>query len=501
MTRIRRTPWWALLAATFALSGCAAGRLYDRGLELEKTGHPYDAMAKYLDALDINAEHADSVAALRAIARKGYDEKLAMCATYEQQRNFPSAMDEYKELQATMGRVKTHGGLSFAIVDFRAKQEELNNGAAEDHYVAAEAALAGKTWKIAIAEYDAAQTFKSGYKDTPEKTAAAYYSWGDDDFTAKRWRSAAEHFNLSRKSGGAGYRDAGARASVIFGGLGRYFLGADRCRQAVRDLRAARNGSTDVRLAEDLAKAEECSVTPVAIMPLENPTGRSLAGMAIGDTLSDSIGTKVQKNASEFVHLVERTALQIILSEQHLSATGVSTGDVSKIRGVRYLVLGKVTQIQSTSQGPTEARRSFTAQESFECTQYNNKGPYQATCTRNVTIGFLVTSAKITARVAGSIKVVDTKSGEQLATQALEGAADDSIEYAHDFTQDPFDRALSGIPDGALGLTRGRTSLRDEGEIANQIVEQFSEAAAAVVVRAVDGERTATDPPTLAMAP
>lgn len=480
-----------VVALTTGMFGCAAGRLYGQGQDLEKEGHPYEAMQKYLDALDIKPEHEDSTTALRAVARKAYDAKLAICVRYEKGRDFPAAIEQYKELETQMARVRSRGALSFAMVSFFAKYAELKNAASEDHYVAGEAALAQRDWRRATREYDAAQGFTKGYKDTAEKTGTAYYSWAEDDLTAMRWRGGAEHFMAVVKAAGSGFRDASARASALYAALGRHFLGADRCRQAVRDLRLARQGSDDPRLAEDLARAEECSVTPVAILPLENPTGRNLAGMALGDTLSDAIGMKVQKKVSEFVRLVERAALQTILAEQSLTAAGIATGTVSKVRGVRYLVLGKLTQVRTDSQGPGQTRRSFASQESYECQKMDKGRSYSATCWRDITVGYQLVTAKVTARVAGSIKVVDTATGEQLVTQALDTTVSDQIAYATDFSRD-----LENIrvPDEVSQWAKARQGLRDEGELASDLIESLGNTAAEAVASAVDRERPATDP-------
>ena len=49
--------------------------------------------------------------------------------------------------------------------------------------------------------------------------------------------------------------------------------------------------------------------------------------------------------------MVERGALDAIFAEQNLSAQGLTAGRTSSIQGVRYLVIGKLTQVQVTQPG------------------------------------------------------------------------------------------------------------------------------------------------------
>jgi tetratricopeptide (TPR) repeat protein len=382
----------------------------------------------------------------------------------------------------------------------------MESSAAEERYTAAESAMNGRAWADAVRNYKAAQGFKQAYKDTNEKIATAHYAWAEEEWQAKHYRNTAEHFTESRKAAGPGFRDAGARAATIYSALGRYFLQRQYCRQAVRDLRTARETSTDTALAEDLATAEACAITPVAILPFENPTGTNVAGMALGDTIADAIGMKVKARASEFVRLVERSALDQILSEQGLSVNGVASGGSHQLRGVRYLVLGKLTQVVLDQPGISVASKTAQGTEPNPCTKTRKDGtPYEATCFRDVTVAYRENAGRISLHTVSSVKVVDVHSGEQVTTLAVNGSSEDAVLFATGFKVNGLDVTITspnrsdgiGVQANLQKLASARNTLKSDNDLAQAVVEQISTEASVAILAAVDGEKPASDPSNL----
>lgn len=491
------------------LTGCPAQKLFHEGQDLEARGKDYSAADKYLDALDTNPKLKKPREALGTVAEAAYKEKLEIAQGHEQQANYPDALAEYRKIRQLLDRLKSEDLITFDVIDARTKIGEMENAAAEQQYKIGEAALQARRWEAAVAGYTESQRFKDGYKDTADKVALAQYSWGDDEFTAARHRSAAEHYLLATQSAGPGFKDAAKKAGNIYAALGHHFIGADRCRQAVKDLRRAAPLVTSEAIAADTAKAEECAITPVAILPFENPTGQTLAGMALGDTISDGIGSWVSGHVSEFVHLVDRSALDQILAEQGLSATGVASGSTSKLRGVRYLVVGKITQVRSDKPAMTNASRTVAGKLAYDCQKTKNDGTtYNGTCYNEVQLSYVEHAQTESVVLVGSVKVVDVKTGEQIAAAALEGRATDAIKYADGFmyagTNNPAvvegNQGGVNVSNEVAALAKSRTTLKDEGELTKAVLERVVGTAADVVVKAVDIEKEATDPSTLVIA-
>jgi len=491
------------------LSGCAAVKLYHEGQDLEESGKEYPAANKYLDALHQNEKLKKPREALTAIAEAAYDEKLKLAQDYEGTERYPDALKEYRALVKYLDRLKDENALTFAVIDANAKVGDMQNAAAEQQYKLAETALQAHQWDAAITSYTSAQGFKAGYKDTADKVALAQYSWGDDELTARRHRSAAEHYVKATESAGSGYKDAGQKAGGIYAALGHYFIGADRCRQAVKDLRVAAQLMGPSAVATDAAAADGCAITTVAILPFENPTGQTVAGMALGDALADQTAAKVSRGASEFVHLMERGALDALLAEQGMSAQAVAGGSTSRLTGVRYLVLGKLTQVRMQRAQPTVSTLTSTAVIPYDCPKTNSKGEtYQGTCNQDVTVAYRRHDAQESLTIAGSLRVVDVKTGAQLAAPSLSASLADRISYAEGFAVNGSSvtvvrRGFNGgtqVPDDVLELSEARSMLVDEGQLVQQALDKMSGDAAQAVLRSVDIEQQATDPSTLTLA-
>ncbi len=496
------------------LVGCPAAKLYREGKEYDESGRDYQAALKYVAALDKNEKLKKPREALVAVAEDAYKEKLGLAEGYERDGRFPAALDEYRGLDQLLDRMGDYDAVSFTVIDVRKKVEEMANAAAEERYRAGESALAARKWSEAVEEYGAAQGFKAGYKDTKEKVGVAYYGWAEDDLARKAFRDSATHFQNATESAGTGFKDAAARGGATYRALGNYFVTADRCRQAVKDLRAAQRLLGAGKVDGELATAEECAVTPVAIMPFDNPTGTNLAGMAMGDTIADGIGSQVRANASEFVKLIERSALDSILAEQGLSASGVTSGSTAKIRGVRYLVLGKLTQVRLDKPSPSKESKTAAATSPYKCQKTNKDGgTYEGTCFNSVTLSYKEIEAKIAVRVVGTVRVVDVKSGEQLTTLALEGSAEDAVHYADDFSV-----GGKGVSSGDITLrehtdgygvdgdlrnlaVKARQDLASEDDLTQTVLKKLVGDSTKAVLSAVDIEREAVDPGSLKIVP
>lgn len=269
------------------------------------------------------------------------------------------------------------------------------------------------------------------------------------------------------------------------------------------DLRRAKKYVQDGAVDESLAQAEECAVTPVAVLPFENPTGTNVAGMALSDTISDATASVIRQDASEFVRMVERSALEAILSEQGLSAAGLATGKTSKVRGVRYLVLGKLTQVRFDNPGFRSESKRAAGSNPYRCqkTGYDGK-PYETWCWNQVAVEYQEHTGRVSLRVVGSVRVVDVATGEQLVTKAIEAVSEDAAHFADSFTVGGMGVGVGdyentrgvGVPDEVYALSRGKSSLKDEGQIASDVVNVLSYDAARAVLEVVDFEREARDP-------
>ena len=494
-----------LVAVAPLLMGATAQRMWKDGTRLEEQGSYYPAALKYLDALDKNPRHRKAGASIVAVAEQAYEEKLEIAAAYEADGRFPDALEEYEELFEFLRRLKGVNAGSFATVDVGKKIGEMADASAEQQYQGGAQALAAGRWKRSISHFRAAQSFRRGYRDTDELIATAEYGWAEQDLEARNYRSSAAHFVAADEGlGGAGFRDAAVRAAGLYAALGRHFLEQGACRQAVSDLQSASKLAAADRVAGLLEQAEDCAVTPVAISAFENSTGRNVAGMALGELLSDQTAGKVDERASRYVRLLERRALDRILAEQGLSQAGIATGSSSQVRGVRYLVFGKLTQVRVDSAPPRRSARSTTGSRPYSCTKTNSRGDaYSGVCHSEVTVEYIEVEQSLAIQISGSVTVVDVKTGEQLTSRPIEASAQDSVHFVESPSVDGRGVELTmwqhndgiGVRERDIRrLVEARRLVVDEGVMAAQVVDSLSSQASEAVIQVVDVAHSVRDP-------
>lgn len=475
------------------LTGCAAQQAWKMGQELDASGQDWAAAQQYILALDRNPNLMKARTSLIQVAHDAFALQLKYAQGLEAQKNWPEALKAYQILQRFVQRAEIEGSEPLSTIDLAGKIEEMQNSAAQDKYVQAEAYFKSRNWKEAVASYQAALSFKPNFKDAADKIGLAYYGAGEDLLAAKQYRSAAESFEAAGAT-----KDAKLRAASIYGSLGKYMLDHNWCRQAVRDLRLAQASSADGTVAKNLVTASSCAATPVAILPFENPTGLpAVGGVAVADALSDGITLKIQGSSSEFLQLLERSSINSLLTEQGISSS--KSASVSKLKGVRYLILGKFTQVLWQEPMPQISHSNTVGTERFACSNTDSAGQViTTTCERPVNVGYLQHRLYVKVQLAGTIRVVDAATGQQLLTFPLNASAEDSATWADSFT----------TPSGALtssvdldpsveSLANQRQTIAGAGELAKNLIGQLVASAASVILDVVDAEAPWSDPATL----
>jgi tetratricopeptide (TPR) repeat protein len=478
-----------------ALSGCQAGKVYKAGNVLGERGDDYAAALKYIQALDINENHRKSRDALGAVAKDAYSQKLDLASEYEQQQAFAQALGQYQELKSFMERLHVEKMLNFAGIDAAAKIDEMESSAAQVEYAKAEGLLARGAWEKAVDAYRAAQSFKSHYKDSGEKTASAYYAWAEEDLSAKRWRDAGEHFHASTKAAHANYKDAAGRSASLFYALGTYFLGQDECRQATKDLKVAAGLSKSVQILPRLEEARSCAVTPVAILAMNNPTGRNVGGIAIGESLADQIAAGLDRGGSEFIELLDRSSMDAVAAERALSGGGT-------VKGARYLVAGKFSQVNVVSPGQSASNTSTQGSESYRCTKKDSEGKsYETNCKREATVTYILYQDQIRLDLSAALSVVDTKTGARLKSIALSQTASDAVEWAENFQLRGQQVAVVSMSKVGMGVGRDILKKRDakrpltgEAQLAAPLLTAMAAEATSQILSAIDNPPTPSDP-------
>ncbi|MBC7541463.1 MAG: hypothetical protein H7338_01895 [Candidatus Sericytochromatia bacterium] len=107
------------------------------------------------------------------------------------------------------------------------------------------------------------------------------------------------------------------------------------------------------------AKTRSAAMVRVGILPFDNASYYRTAGEMLGDKLVEDLLTR----QGEFLSFVDRQYLNNIVKEASLQASGLvdptTAVRLGKLAGVRYLVVGRVSQVSATT--PTDRREQYNA--------------------------------------------------------------------------------------------------------------------------------------------
>lgn len=500
---------WFGLGPSSAFAG--AGQDFREGMGLLKSGKEFAAAMLFISALDDNPRHKGALKELTEVAKTAYEEQLEVAEREEKRGRHEQTVEEYKRLLAFVDSAREIGVINFDTIDVYSKLNESMQATAAEAYSSATTSRQGGDWAAAIDGYRKALSYVANYEDAEKAIGESYYEWATNALERRAYRDSVKLYAQAWKSGHAG--DAQQRAASIQSAIAGHLVDGGHCRLAVKEYRLAQQIFGHPEIAEGLAAARACAVTPIAMPSVENPTGVNPAGMAVSDLLADGIMASVRRNASEFLQVVERGSLDAILREQGLSGIS-STSTPSGVSGVRYLVLGKVTQISSDVGQPVVRSAAEQAEVRFTCTETGYDGrPYETTCSRQVTVNFEEHSQKASVKMAMSLRVVDVASGTQIATESFTATAEDTIRYGSGFrlidgtpvaVADTTSNGVFQFTDGQgvistnlSALKNGRTTLATEDQLAQTVMEDIVGRAATSILGATDTAGKAPDPASL----
>jgi tetratricopeptide (TPR) repeat protein len=395
------------LVIVVVLAGCAGamddvanrmgpqGKYYDAAKEAAAAGRNYDAAVQAMEALRIKVDYIDAKILLRQVAPKAYEERLTVVRQTEQ-TNVAQALEQYKELKRFTDAVGQQG-VPVATVDYDGKFRELEGrisqvktAEASKMFAEAEAFFQSGQCSQAIPAYRRVLELTPGEGVAKERIAECLYRGAVADLQGKRYRKAAEGFKEAAVER-PGYKDSQVRAGRIYAALGAYFLKAGHSRNALVELEAANRLAPDTpRLKMDLEAAQREAVKRLAVAGMVNKSGQRIEGIALEDFITDELQAELQRKKSPYVELYDRSQLEAVLKEQKLNLSELvdkaTAQQLGKLKGVGYVILGKLTQVSQKRAGPSKTVRAgnYQTQEYRTESYVDNRGRRQ---TRNVPAG------------------------------------------------------------------------------------------------------------------
>ena len=466
-----------ILVLTLLLTyGCAhiSTRHIEQG-DSEANKRNFIAAAKeYLSALKYERNHQESRQRLCSVAEPAYEESLKKAEKLEIASKFKKARKAYRQTASYIEQFTKFDCVNFPVIDINQKIAQMGSAILEKHYQQAEFHFSRGHYPAAIEEYKKASRSKP-YKDSTQKIAQSHFAQAKIYESQSQFREAANQYLFSHDSI-ANFQDSKDKANAIFYSLGKYFLSNNHCRRALQDFQQASGLNPNYKdLAEKLRQSSECAMVTIAFAKFNNKTRRNIAGMSIGDFIYDQIQSGINNNGSRFLRIVD------------------ASGDY---RNADYKISGKLTQIRVVHRGLEKRRMSDIAARRYNCQHTDDNGnTYSDTCTEDVNIYYDEITDHISVTLSGSIKAVNTRTGENIVLYNISSQMDDSIRYAEIVSH----LRHVELHRDLYNLVNERTHLIDGEELVREAIAEIEQGFVKEIIQNIDHSNNLSDPTNLAL--
>jgi TolB-like protein len=224
--------------------------------------------------------------------------------------------------------------------------------------------------------------------------------------------------------------------------------GIENNKAAAKEFKKAMGYVADYRdCHQKYEEARRAGTTRVAIIPFENKSGRTQYG-AVGEFITDQVISKLfdDTQAMEFLEIIDREQLELVLREQKLGAAGIlddnTLVELGKVLGVQEILTGKITQIISDPAKVTRENQQSKRTVPVKVGEKKNAEGKTISIMQDKEVAAYVTLARKTAsaRMSGSYKILDVQTARLLETESFS----ESYSFNHEWgTFRGDERALS----------------------------------------------------------
>ncbi len=440
-----RSHWVGLpVAMVVALAGCAEKRVSEAPKLAVSSLQPCDAAVNAMEALRAMGAAKEpggqpvllSAEVLRArnlLWREGlrcYEQRLADILAIESSDRH-KAMESYESLKSFVASLRAFE-VGIPAIDFDTKIAALREIDVEagETYAAAEAARQALRCQEAIPLYGRSLNLVANYKDAQQKIAECHYELAAAAMGKLGYREAAHHFRMAAQYH-PNYRDSRMRAARLHLALGNHFLAQGYPRNAVVEYEAAESihpNAPGVRSRLEAARAK--ALERLAVAGISNRTGNTIEGMAVERIIAEGISEKLLERKSQFLELVTRNQLEAALSGVGLGLKDMigrtTVPGLEKLRGVRYVITGRLMQVSQKKGSPVRTRRETSVQVPVyqTVTEVDQAGRAQTsqrqvgTRTQRVQFDEIAWSSEFA--VAGAVDVFDVQAGKVVVSRSFD---------------------------------------------------------------------------------
>ncbi|MCO4748186.1 MAG: hypothetical protein KC912_25555 [Proteobacteria bacterium] len=400
----------SLLAILVLLPACMPPTL-KAGLDIAEQGDFEGAARYFMQRLDDDAYDEVAGRGLDRVARDSYEVKLDVAREAEADRRFADSLAAFDEAEAWLVVLKDYDAVAWNPGDaLDIEREEVRDRLALEHYVNGKDLVAKGQFEQGIASFAAAQEVRPNYEDTKALTTSAFHQWGLAEVKGGRYRQASDHF-AEAVTRGAGHESI-AWGSAVSAALGRYYLSTGHCRFAALEFRRVDRGAIhDTELNPEAERAEACARVELVVDRFDEIAGESISGTSLGAVASDQVVHELSSRGSEFIKLLDADA-----------ARAFTAPDAEPRPGHLYEVRGRVTQYRKERDEPNTETKTVDTKKRELCPPPD--GPYydqeDQWCDDPHVLMWDETRESVRWRIAGSVRVTDPGTAEQVLSKPLE---------------------------------------------------------------------------------
>lgn len=303
---------------------------------------------------------------------------------------------------------------------------------------------------------------------------------GTNDYYSE-WQAAREKLKQG-ESAAAEYHYARGLEFERAGTMEQYKL-------AAREFRQANLNSPGFKDSRERYEANRAKATKrLAIIPFENASGQQQYG-AVENIITDQVVAALMKDADamEFTSIITRDELDRILAEQRLSMTELldekSVVESGALLGVHQLVIGRINQL-SCEQNPEIVEKYARNGQCFAGTRPvvgRDGKTRQEPVYRNAAAMITVRRREAKARIIGSFKILDVRSGELITGDSF---TKEQV-WSHSWATYTGDECMTGDPNDKILLAKREENAPSCNELTGQAGQQLSSYLAGQIANAV----------------
>lgn len=379
------------LGLSMSISSCNGAKAYvKKAIKLEEAGMMEEAASHYMTALRKKSENLDALVGLKRTGQITLSRHLSDFDAAVFLGDRESAIDSFHKAEEYNEEVT---GLGVTLVFPQEKHNQyqtVKNAHVEEIYVEGSSHLENLRYDKAYEIFERIEELLPGFKDAKQL--------GDYSYCKPRYESASD------------------------------FMSADMYRSALKLYNEILVRDADYENASDLKEeALEQGKYTIALMKFDNGSTR----VNIDTKLSAYVEQNLLESTDPFLTVVDRESLNLILQEQHLDLSGLTSGaelEVGSILGAKAILKGTVLECSyNRSSLNKQSKNGF---ESYRVEKVNDKGKkYYETKYRPIT--YMVYSQNSDAKVSFNLKIISMETGSVISSNTVTATVTDNIRYAN----------------------------------------------------------------------